>query len=385
MNNLVSLKYLDDYSNKNLELSIKESFERFNFLHKLSPKSKVLIKVCLPYAQSPDKAESTHPAVVRAIVNYLTKLGVGCVMADSPYGKYNLSNLNAVYLNTGMLDMANVTTCELNHNLSTIEQACPNGIMTKSFKLLEVYNQVDAVINVGKLKIDENLSFFGSTANIFGLIPGEMKTMVLNRMSKLKDFNNYIIDMYESLKNKICLNVLDAIVALEAGKTQRMLNCLAVSDCSYCIDAVIADILSIPYKNTLLKQAEERELFDSNKPYRIAGDKIDLFKIDDFSITEFDGETNINKTSNVHFKTHQQRVFIDKNKCKGCRICSKICPTGAIAMKCDKNNELYATIDYKKCIYCNKCITACPYSVVDIKTPLKYKSLTKEIERYNKK
>ena len=288
MNNLVSLKYLDDYSNKNLELSIKESFERFNFLHKLSPKSKVLIKVCLPYAQSPDKAESTHPAVVRAIVNYLTKLGVGCVVADSPYGKYNLSNLNAVYLNTGMLDMANVTTCELNHNLSTIEQACPDGIMTKSFKLLEVYNQVDAVINVGKLKIDENLSFFGSTANIFGLIPGEMKTMVLNRMSKLKDFNNYIIDMYESLKNKICLNVLDAIVALEAGKTQRMLNCLAVSDCSYCIDAVITDILSIPYKNTLLKQAEERELFDSNKPYRIAGDKIDLFKIDDFSITEFE-------------------------------------------------------------------------------------------------
>lgn len=385
MNNLVNLKYLDDYSIKNLETSISEGINRLNLSNKFTPKSKVLIKVCMPYATSPDKAESTHPEIVRAVVNYLTKLGVTCVVADSPYGKFNVSNLNSAYLNTGMLEMANVTTCELNRNLSTVDISYPNGVMTKNFKVLDVINQVDAVINIGKLRIDDNLDYLGATANMFGLIPGEMKTMLLNRMSTLKDFNNYILDVYDALKNKIQLNILDAIVALEANKTQRMLNCLAMSENAYSIDAVMFDVLAMPYKNTFLKQAEERGLFETDKPYKIVGDKLDLFKVEDFSLKDFDEQTCINQTSSVHFKTHQQRVFIDKNKCKGCRICSKICPTGAITMKCDNNGELFSTIDYKKCIYCNKCVTACPYSVVDIKTPLKYKSLIKEIEKYNKK
>ena len=108
------------------------------------------------------------------------------------------------------------------------------------------------------------------------------------------------------------------------------------------------------------------------------------FNIKDFQVVDFDNHTEI-KQSKSYFNAHQERVEINKNKCKGCRICSRICPTGAITMKCDKNNELYATIDYKKCIYCNKCVTACPYSMVDIKTPLSYKLLEKEIEKENKK
>ena len=53
-------------------------------------------------------------------------------------------------------------------------------------------------------------------------------------------------------------------------------------------------------------------------------------------------------------------------------------------MKYDKNGELFAEVDYKKCIFCNKCITACPYNVVEQKTPLAYKTMMKEIEKYNK-
>ena len=33
---------------------------------------------------------------------------------------------------------------------------------------------------------------------------------------------------------------------------------------------------------------------------------------------------------------------VDKNKCKGCSICSRVCPTKAIMMKYDKNGELFA-------------------------------------------
>lgn len=383
MSKYVSLDYLNDYSIQDLINAVENGINRLNLKHQFKPNMKVLIKVCLPYSVGQDNAETTNPAVVRALVDVLSKLGVKCVVADSPEKKYGEASLSDAYLNSGMLEMANLTTCELNNNLKTTHIEIPKGVKTKGITILDIATKVDVIINVGKLKMDENLGYLGASSNIFGLIPGEMKTLVLNRQITLEDFNNYIIDMFEALKDKIVLNVLDGIVSLEANKTQRMLNLLAMSECPYSLDAAVFDILNIKYENTILKQAQNREFFDFNKPYKLVGERIERFKVQDFGLVEFDNFKEIKQPSG-YFKSHQQRVKIDKNKCKGCKICSKICPTNAIMMKYDKNGELFAEVDYKKCIFCNKCITACPYNVVEQKTPLAYKTMMKEIEKYNK-
>ena len=383
MSKLVFLEYLNDYNIEDLRKAIENGIQSLNVKSLIKPNMKVLIKVCLPDAVSKDNAETTHPAVVRAIVDTLSKMGAKCVVADSPEKKFNEEYLSSVYLNTGMLGMANSTNCKLNNSLKTIDIEVPNGQKTKRIKLLEIINQVDAIINVGKLKLDDNYGYLGATSNLFGLIPGEMKTLVRNRLSCLGDYNDYIIDIYETLKDKVILNVLDAVVAMEANKTQRMMNCLSMSQNAYSLDATMLDILNIKRENTILKQANNRELIDLTKPYKIIGEKIEKFKLVDFSLVEFDNHTEI-KHEKGYFKSHQQRPTIDKNKCKGCKICSKICPTNAIMMKYDKQGELYAEIDYKKCIFCNKCITACPYNVVQQKTPHAYKTMMKEIEKYNK-
>lgn len=383
MNNIVSLEYLNDYDIEELKKAIQKGFYRVGIKNLIKPQSKVLLKVCLPDAVSQDSAETTHPAVVRAVADCLYEIGVKCLVADCPKGKFNEHYFSDVYLNTGMLEMANLTTCELNQDLSTCNVEIPNGLKTKSVKILEVVNDVDCIINIGKLKFDEQMGYLGATSNIFGLIPGPMQELIVNRLSTYSDFNDYIIDMYETLKNKVVLNILDGVVALEANKTQRMLNLLAMSESAYAVDAVVFDVLKIKYENTLLKQAQNRDLFDFQRPYRIDGEKTEKFNIQDFSLIEFDNHTEF-KHKKGYFASHQQRPTISKNKCKGCKICSKICPTNAIMMKYDNNGELYAEIDYKKCIFCNKCVNACPYSVVEQKTPLAYKSMTKEIEKYNK-
>ena len=383
MSKLVSLDYLNDYNIEDLRKAVENGFVSLNVKSKLKSKMRVLLKVCLPESVSKDTAETTHPAVVRAVVDYLTQNGVTCIVADSPNKKHTLTYLDDVYLNTGMLEMANLTKCVLNRDLSTANIEIPNGVMTKGVTVLDIVNQVDAIINIGKLKIDETLCYCGASSNVFGLIPGEMKSLIINRFDCLGDYNNFIIDMVETFRNKTMLNIVDAVVALEAGKTQRMLSCLAMSECPYCLDAVMLDILGVRYEHTLLKQAQDRELIDLTKPYRIVGEKIERFKVEDFVLKDFDAHTQI-QSSKTYFKTHQQRPYIDPNKCKGCKICSKICPTNAIKMKYDNRGELYAEIDYKKCIYCNKCLTACPYSVTTQITPFAYKKLQKEISKYNK-
>lgn len=386
MNNLVSLSYLDSYNVGNIEECLRASMEELKLFGKLRPKMKVLIKPSLPVSESQDKAKTTNPAIVRAIVNILSKMGVTCVVADSPYKKYSRTNLDQVYLNTGMLEVANLTTCELNRNLKTFKMDIPNGIKAKHLTLLDVVNDVDAIINVGKININENLGYMGACSNLFGLIPGELKTIVLNRLSTLKDYNHYLLDMYDALKNKIAFNILDGIVALEHGDVQRMLYCLGVSENMFSLDASILDILNIKHENTILKQADEREFINIDKPYKLVGEDIEKFKVQDFVLNEVGQDTKINpsdKAKAQYFKSNQQRVKIVPNKCKGCSVCMKACPTGAIMMKYDKNGELYASIDYSKCIFCYKCHATCPYKVVEIETPQKYKALKKDFDKYN--
>ncbi len=387
MSDLVYLSYVEEYDPQVIEQSVKDAFLSLGF-NKIHSKMKVLLKVCAPGSFSPDLAKTTNPAVVCGVANYISSLGAEVIVAESPYNNYSEEELDNVYINTGMLEVANSSKCTLNHNLKTSILNLPNGVVTKNIPILDVVNDVDVIINIGKLKMDENLGFVGSTANLFGFLPGESKTLNLNRLSYLKDYYNYLIDLEEGLKNKLVLNIVDGIVALESGDVQHMMYCLAVGENTFKLDACLCSILGIEFDKTLLKQAEERGLFNKNKPFKTIGEDLEKFKNESFAISDFSEETKIHKNTvaqKYYFKTHQRRVKIEQKHCKGCSVCSKICPTGAIVMRYDKNNELYAKIDYKKCIYCFKCHTACPYRVVQVITPFKYKLLDKQINKYNDK
>lgn len=87
MENLVSLKYLDSYEYEKVRKSIQELFADLHIEQIIKPKMKVLIKVCLPYSSAPDQAITTHPAIVRGVVDVLSEFGAKCILADSPYDK----------------------------------------------------------------------------------------------------------------------------------------------------------------------------------------------------------------------------------------------------------------------------------------------------------
>ncbi len=388
MNNLVSIKYLDSYDNSKVENAVRELFANLNLFDKIRPKMKVMLKICLSYSASPDSAEISHPAIIRGIVNVLSEMGVSCVIADSPIGKYTVNHLDSVYLDSGMLEVANMSKCELNRNLKTFTLELPDGIKTKSLTLLDVINNVDAIINISKIKVDENLGLIASTSNIFGLIPGDEKCLILNRLNTLRDYNEFLCDMVQALNDKLLYNIVDGVVALEDNKTQHMLSFIAGGENTFSLDAVVAKIVNKDIKDTICDNASKRGLIDINNPYKIVGDNIDSFISTDFKLNNIRLDHKLHKSNikrKLYFKKNQERVKISPKTCKGCSICSKNCPSGAIIMKTDKNGELYAYVDYNKCIFCNKCYEICPYKVVEKITPYGYKQLQKQLKRKNKK
>ncbi len=387
MRELVSLDYLEGYDIVKLENAVRESFLRLDLTKSIKPNMKVMLKVCIPCKANADQAETTNPNLVAAVINVLSEMKVKCIVADCPMTRFSPNKLESIYINTGMLEVNNLSPCELNRNFETEEVAFEAGVKAKSFTFLKLAQEVDAIINLSKLKIDEDLGFMGSSSNMFGLIPGSLKNVILNRMERQSDFNNYIIDINECLKDKVILNITDAIVALEAGKTPRMMFCLAMSKNTYCLDACLVDILGIDQDRTLLKLAKERGLIENVNCYNTIGKSVEDFKVDDFALYDFDNftEIKIKSSGNIKkYKKFQKYPEIKPNICKGCGYCEKVCPVGAISMKYDKDGELYASIDYKKCVYCYRCVAACPYTVIRTKSNLRFKMIERTLKKYNK-
>ncbi len=53
-------------------------------------------------------------------------------------------------------------------------------------------------------------------------------------------------------------------------------------------------------------------------------------------------------------------IYIDKDLCKGCSLCSKVCPVDAISGKIKEPYE----IDAAKCIKCGACMEKCKFNAI---------------------
>jgi len=54
-------------------------------------------------------------------------------------------------------------------------------------------------------------------------------------------------------------------------------------------------------------------------------------------------------------------VLINEHtRCIGCRLCAKVCPSGAIELYYEKEGIYKPGIDYGKCVFCGLCVEVCP-------------------------
>ena len=63
-------------------------------------------------------------------------------------------------------------------------------------------------------------------------------------------------------------------------------------------------------------------------------------------------------------------TYAEPDKCTGCKICERVCPSGAIEMiKCRPEDVQTKTgfrpiCHFDRCILCNQCVESCPRNVL---------------------
>ena len=52
-------------------------------------------------------------------------------------------------------------------------------------------------------------------------------------------------------------------------------------------------------------------------------------------------------------------------RCIGCKMCMRDCPSNAITIKKVEENKFECEIDLAKCIYCAQCVDSCPKKALE--------------------
>ena len=379
MNYKVSVNYCEDYDIKEVSNCIEKCIASLGGLSNfIKPKTKVMLKCSLSGKYEPNEAKSTHPTLVSVIAEKICKLGATCVIVDSAEScKSNA--IDKIYEITEMLNVSNEGNAELNTNLNVFKVDV-DGVMTKQLTLLDVINECDVIINMPKLVVDEN-GVHSCVENLFGLIPSEMKKIVKNRLFNADDYNNYLLDVYDYIKNKLVLTIVDAVVVQEVNG-QRIMNAILMGDNNFSVDYICYQLSNVnPKDSSLFKILEKRNLFTEGDEVKVLGTSVDTLIKEDFAKPVREYQDFSNHAQKAKYNAYQKRPNINRKECKGCQRCIWSCPVNAIYETRDKNNEICAKINYSKCINCLKCVKSCPYTAIDTKIPVKYSRLNNKLEK----
>jgi uncharacterized protein (DUF362 family) len=378
----VALKTCTEYTPHIIDSALQQCFDLLGGLAEIiKPNHKVLIKPDLYCATAPDIAKTSHPNIVSVLAEQIAKIGAKCIIADSPKGNFSQSALDKAYIKTQMLQVSNDGNATLNVNDQTTIIANPNGEQCRDIYVMDAINDADIIVNVGKLRCDKYLGLAGCSQNLFGLVPGKFKTLITSRCNTIQSYCNYIIDLYETLEDKIIINILDGIVGCESNNDPRILNSIIVGKNPFAVDALALKTINQDINsNTMLTESVRRNKFELN--FNVIGDNFEPLVCSDFNYEQSSSQISKSSTINTRRKYNslQKRPSISAKLCKGCNVCINNCPMKAITIENGKNGK-NAKVDYTKCISCFKCVDVCPYKIAKTKTPLKYKSIDKIIKK----
>ncbi|RMF94035.1 MAG: DUF362 domain-containing protein [Candidatus Schekmanbacteria bacterium] len=382
MKSKVSLIACPEYEEEKVISSVREAvgllggFEKF-----ISGGNRVLIKPNLLSGKPPEKAVTTHPTVLSAVIDLVREAGGIPVVGDSPAteGKGSLEKFKKVCEITGILDVVEKKEVELVHfSSSKMDIENPDGKVFKKFTVTEELKKCDVHINLCKLKTHGLTLLTGAVKNNFGCVPGLLKGQLHMRAPHRPEFSQMLVDLYKTIRP--ALSIMDAVVGMDGNGpgsgNPRKVGAIIASTDAVALDSVACQIIKKnPYALTTCKLAEEQGVGVANpENIEILGDDISKFYVDDYEVLVDDVSDKplMRFIIGLMRERTTAKPVVDKKKCTGCKTCYAACVPGAITMV-----DGYPVMDYNKCIKCYCCHEVCPEGAINLKKGLLYRLLAR--------
>lgn len=369
-----------NYDQQTVDAAVERLFCQLPAAQALAGK-RVLLKPNLLAKHTPERAVTTHPALVRAVIRAVRRRGAASItVADSPGGVYNPGILRSIYKVSGLTDVCREEGAALYTDCKSREVPA-KGQVVKQFTLLEPVLDCDVIINLPKLKTHMMTGLSAATKNLFGCIPGLQKAEWHMRFPDKERFGGMLVDLLCTVKPGFA--ILDGILAQEgdgpAGGTPRMVGIVAAAEDHLQMDLALCHMLGIrpkdvPYLNAAISRGLCPEQFD---PACARGEGQLCRPIPGYRLPSSWGSVDfadkapraVRWAVPAVERLLAPRPVINKSRCIGCGKCAEICPQHTITV------QGKAHIHAARCIRCFCCHEMCPVKAIDTRRSFLLKKL----------
>lgn len=364
-----------DYAGPALARAVEDIFARSEAARALGPQSRVLIKPNLLAKHAPEKAVTTHPAVLDAVLCALERRGAAHItVADSPGGRYDAAVMRGIYRASGLEEVC------ARHGVTAYTECASaprraQGVRVREFALIAPVHEADFIIDLPKIKTHVMTGMSCAVKNLFGTIPGLQKAELHMRFPEKADFGEMLVDLCETVKPDLV--IADGVLAMEgdgpAGGVPRALGLVLGGEDPYTLDLAVCRLMGLaPERVPYLAAAQARGLCPAALDETLLqGDVQAAAPVKDFRLPAAGGADVsfahkaprfLRRAAPAVEQWLAPRPKIERSRCIGCGKCAEICPGHTIAVR-DKK----AHIDPKHCIRCFCCHEMCPVKAIAVK------------------
>jgi uncharacterized protein (DUF362 family)/Pyruvate/2-oxoacid:ferredoxin oxidoreductase delta subunit len=370
----VSLLRCDEYENRLLKDTIRQSLANIGFDLKTLKKARVVVKPNLLMPAKDEKAIITHSEFFRAVVQIVKENGGRPVLLESPA----IHSLERTIKKTGYAQVVESEKIEIANPTKTRTLHFEDAKKFRHLDISEGYFDADIILNLPKFKTHGITYITGAVKLLFGAIPGVEKSKMHLRAPTPEEFSEFILDLYGAMTYgfsppKPIIHIMDAICVQEgegpgpAGKP-KWLNAVLAGDNGIAVDYVATRVAGVDINKALTVVNGFKRNYGVSSPNEIelVGASIDSLQPDHFEPAT--GGSIFSNMFRWPFTTPTfKNLFLDRpapqeERCTLCYQCKKICASGAISES--DGRKKVPSYDYNTCIRCYCCLEICPEAAI---------------------
>jgi uncharacterized protein (DUF362 family)/Pyruvate/2-oxoacid:ferredoxin oxidoreductase delta subunit len=325
------------------------------------PGQKVLLKPNMLAGKVPEKAVTTHPEILRAVIRAVRTAGGIVSVGDSP----GVGSPEQVARRCGLLSVIEEEGVRFAPFTESVQVRVGSG----TFHELELARDVldaEVVINLPKLKTHQMMGLTCGVKNLFGAVVGMRKVRLhLQAGTDKAFFALMLLDLAERIAP--ALTIVDAVVAMEgdgpgSGEPVQV-GALLAGASPLAVDTAAAALLGLPPTANWTQKvaAEGGRTGTALADMELHGTPLEALRARHFRPAR---ATDVNFGLPAFIKRPLKNALTarpvpDQLKCVRCGLCVEHCPPQAMRIAGD-----LLEIDYARCIRCFCCQELCPHGAL---------------------